>query len=425
MTASPARRLVPPGPGPGGAGRDLPLEGLRGLCALLVLYGHALAPIPCLDPVYAPPDPFLWIDMARIAVLFFFILSGYVIGLTVTEGFSGPAAGAYLGRRFLRLVPVNTAAVLVSWALARRTGLGTVLGNLGFLQNYNPYFFGWRVPIMANDASLWTLNFEVLYYLLFLAAWRLAPRAWVLFAALAAGAVAADACPGFPQFLSCYAAGALFWFAGLSVAWFAPRVQAAGNWPSALLAAAVMWPLDPLGKLFSVWGIPDYSVPPCSLQRLDLLAFCLWLLLAVTGRAPRTQRVLTAACLVWASAALAGRAWVGDFGDKSPGAYAAYAAALGLAWLLCCWRPRPAALAALAPVGLVSYALYAVSLPLQFGILTWSLAPRGTALSYALRLALLVGMAFALSWLLERRLQPAVRRWITGRPRAGAPPQRA
>ncbi len=425
MTTGLSTRIAPPGPGARGQGRDLALEGLRGLCALLVLYGHALAPIPCLDPVYSPPDAFLWVDMARIAVLFFFILSGYVIGLTVSEGFSGPAAGAYLGRRFIRLVPVNTAAVLISWALAPRTGLGAVLGNLGFLQNYNPYFFGWRVPIMANDASLWTLNFELLYYLVFLAAWRLSPRIGVLFLALAAAAVAADVFPGFPQFLSCYAAGALFWFAGLCVAWLAPRVPAAGNWPSALLAAAVMWPLDPLGKLFSVWNVPDYTVPPCSLQRLDLLAFCLWLLLAVAGRAPRAQRVLTVSCLLWASAALAGRWWVGDFGDKSPGAYAAYAAALGLAWLLSGWRPRPVALALMAPVGLVSYGLYAVSLPLQFGILRWPLLPRGTALSYGLRLAVLLFLSFALAWLLERRLQPALRRRLSRRSRAGAPPQRA
>lgn len=424
MTATVSRRLQPPGPEARAPGRDYALEGLRGLCALLVLYGHALAPIPCLDPVYSPPDPFLWIDMARIAVLFFFILSGYVIGLTVTDGFSGPAAGAYLGRRLVRLAPVNTAAVLVSWVLARRTGLGAVLGNLAFLQNYNTYFFGWHVPIMANDASLWTLNFELLYYMVFLAAWRFSPRIGPLFIALAAAAVASELFPGFDQFLSCYAAGALFWFAGLCVAWLCPRTQAAGNWPSALLAASVMWPLDPLGKLFSVWNIPDYSVPPCSLQRLDLLAFCLWLLLAVTGRAPRARRFLTVACLVWASAALVGRALVRDFGDKSPGAYAAYAVALGLAWILAGWKPRPSALAALAPVGGVSYGLYAVSLPLQFGILTWSLLPKGSPLSYALRLAVLVGMSFALAWLLERRLQPALRRWFSAR-RAGAPPQTA
>jgi hypothetical protein len=405
-----SRSLVPPAPHPGPVSRDLALEGMRGLCALLVMYGHAFAPIPVLDRVYSPPDPFSWLEMARIAVLFFFVLSGYVIGLTVRTEFTAPAARGYLGRRLLRLVPVNTAAVLIAWALAPRTGLGTVLGNLGFLQNYNPYFFGWRVPIMANDASLWTLNFELFYYLLFLAVWRYAPRAGLLIILLAAGSVGAAVCAGFPQFLSCYAVGALYWFAGLAVAWLGSRGSGHGNWPSALLVAAVMWPLDPLGKLFAARNLTDYGIPSVSLQRLDLLPVCLWLLLAISGRAPRWHRPLTVACLLWASLAWVLRYATRDFGDKSQGAYYAYFAAIFLAWMWSKWKPEPVLLAKLAPVGLVSFGLYAVSLALQFGILTWPSLPMGSAWTYALRLAILVGLSFAIAWLLERRLQPALRR---------------
>jgi len=411
-------RLAPPAAAGGPIGRDLPLEGMRGLCALLVMYGHAFAPIPVLDPVYSPPDAFSWLEMARTAVLFFFVLSGYVIGLTVRTDFSGSEARGYMGRRLLRLVPVNTAAVLISWALAPRTGAGIVLGNLGFLQNDNPYFFGWRVPLMANDASLWTLNFEMFYYLLFMAVWRYAPRLGVLLACLAACALGAAILPGFREFISCYAVGALYWFGGLAVAWLGPRGSGRGNWPSALLVAAVMWPLDPIGKLFAALNVADYAVPPVSLQRLDLLAVCLWLLLAITGHAPRLRGRLAIACLLWVSAAWVVRIATRDFGDKSEGAYLAYAAAIGLAWILSRWKPEPSALAALAPVGLVSFGLYAVSLALQFGILTWRSFPSGSAATYALRLAVLIGLSFSVAWILERRLQPALRRRFKGGPRA-------
>jgi peptidoglycan/LPS O-acetylase OafA/YrhL len=414
-------RLTPTGPVPAPLERDLALEGLRGLCALLVLYGHVFAPIPCLDPVYSPPSFFSWLDEARPAVLFFFVLSGYVIGLTVKSGFGGSAVKGYLGRRALRLVPINTAAVLMSWALAPRTAASTVLGNLAFLQNYNIYLFGWHVPVMANDASLWTLNFEVFYYLVFLAVWRYAPRVGVFLGFLALAAAAA-AFPVFPPFLSCYVIGGLYWFAGLSVAWLGPRPEGNGNWPSALLATAVLWPVASLEVLLGRLDFPDLNVPPLALKRLDLLAACLWLLLATTGRSPRWQRRLGLICLSLATVALVERFLTGEFGDRGRGAFLVYAAVLVAGWMSLEWRPRPALLAWLAPTGGVSFGIYAVSLALQFSILFQPSLPRGTPLSYALRLALVLGLSTAIAWLLEHRLQPALRRrFITAGPAAARP----
>src|SRR6202041_1534829 len=123
-------------PAPAKGERNLALEGLRGICACLVLYAHMTIPSPRLDPAYAPSARFWWFNLGAVAVLFFFVLSGYVIGLTVREPFSGMRAKAYLGRRLLRLVPVSTAAVLLSLAMFPQAALGTVLGNLLFLQNF-------------------------------------------------------------------------------------------------------------------------------------------------------------------------------------------------------------------------------------------------------------------------------------------------
>ncbi len=420
-----ARNLAPPGPGQDPPGRDLALEGLRGLCALAVFYGHATSPIPCLDPVYSPPEQFWWLDAGSVAVLIFFVLSGYVIGLTVKTSFSVPAARGYLGRRLLRLVPVNTAAVLISWALAPRNPALTALGNLGFLENYNPYFFGWRMPVMANNPSLWTLNFEMFYYLMFMAIWRLAPRARWLFCCLAVGALGVVVLPSFPQIISCYAGGALYWFAGLAIAWLAPKDTGYGNWPSALLVAAVIWPLAPFWTFFSSWHFNDLSVPPLSLRRLEILPVSLWLLLVLSGRARRWHQPLAVASLVVVTTALVVRFSRRDFGDVGENAFVAYAVAIGLAWALLKWKPEPSVLVRLAPVGLVSFGLYAVSLALQFGILGQPELPRGTPWSYALRLALLVLLSFGIAWMLERRLQPELRRRLMGRRPAGGPPQKA
>jgi peptidoglycan/LPS O-acetylase OafA/YrhL len=425
MAALFSRRLAPPSPAGGHPRRDLALEGLRGLCALSVFYGHATSPIPCLDPVYSPPEVWWWLDMGSVAVLIFFVLSGYVIGLTVTTPFGGEEARGYLGRRLLRLVPVNAAAVLIAWALAPRNHAGTILGNLAFLENYNPYFFGWRVDVIPNNPSLWSLNFEMFYYVAFLAVWRLAPRAGRLFLCLAAGAAAAVALPSFPQFIACYASGGLYWFAGLAIAWLAPKEGEPGNWPSALLLAAVLWPLAPFWTLLSGLHLRDLSVPPVALQRLDILAVGLWLLLALTGRARKWRGRLAVFSLAAASLALLVRFARGDFGTQGKSAFVAYAATIGLAWALVRWNPKPWLLARLAPVGSVSYGLYAVSLALQFGILGMHGLPQATAGSYLLRLALLVFLSFGVAWLLEGRLQPNLRRWLRGPARAGAPPQKA
>jgi peptidoglycan/LPS O-acetylase OafA/YrhL len=187
-----------------------------------------------LDPAYAPSRRFWWFNLGSVAVLFFFVLSGYVIGLTVRAPFSGAQARGYLGRRLLRLVPVNTAAVLLSWVLLPQIAPGTPLGNLGFLQNFKPYPFGWHVDVMPDNLNLWSLNFEALYYLAFLGVWWLAPRSGYVVCAIAA--VAAAALPGEHMVASCYAFGALYWAAGLLVAWLSSRDPGPGNWPSRTFA---------------------------------------------------------------------------------------------------------------------------------------------------------------------------------------------
>ncbi len=407
-----SRRLAPPAP-PGSGGRDLPLEGLRGLCACLVLYAHMTMPFLRLDPAYAPSVRFWWFNLGSAAVLFFFVLSGYVIGLSVQGPFSGPAARGYLGRRLIRLAPVNTAAVLLGWMFLPHVPIGTVLGNMGFLESFGPVpILHWQVEVMPDNLNLWSLNFEALYYLAFLAAWRLAPGAGVLLCAIGAAAVAAFA--GGHVVAASYAIGALYWVAGLSAAWLSAGDAGPGNWPSALLAVVAICRLAPLGHVLRLAHIPNTvePLPIPSVHMLDLLPAMAWLLLAVTGRGARWGRRLGILCLGWASVGLVLAFRAGDAGE--PGAFACYTAAVALGWALFRWEPRPSALARLAPLGAVSYGVYAVGFPIQFAIFSAHWIPEGSAVSYGFRAALLAGMTFGLAWILERKLQPALRRALGG-----------
>jgi len=415
-----ARKLAPPAPPENGT-RDLALEGMRGICACLVLYAHTTMPMLRLDPAYVPSRVFWWFNLGSVAVLFFFVLSGYVIGLTTRAPFSGREARAYAGRRILRLVPVNTAAVLISWFLLPQVALATVFGNLGFLQSFKAYPFGLSVEVMPDNLNLWSLNFEALYYIGFVGIWWLAPRiGWVV--CLLGILAAAAALPGGHVLGSSYALGALYWLAGLSVAWLSPRQGRTGNWPSAMLAIVVMWPMAPLQNLLLRLHVPD-SVSPLplpSLHRLDMLPTLVWLLLAVTGRGAVWQRRLTLFCLTLASAGVIRTLYAGDASE--PGAITCYALLLGLAWSIGRWSPGVSALARLAPLGAISYGIYAVGFPIEWGVYKSGWLPMGDALTYAVRALVLVGTTLGLAWVLERKVQPALRRAFTRFPGPPEPP---
>ena len=396
--------------------RDLPLDGLRGLCAALVFYAHAFAPTAALDPRWAPPAQFWWFNLGYAAVMMFFVLSGYVIGLTTTGPASGPAVRRYLGRRALRLLPVNTVAVLLAWALQPANDGRTVLANLLFLQNSVPYPGGLAFDLLPNNTNLWSLNYEVVYYLAFIPLWLWVSRlGWVWLGLIALAGAAAVGVPGTAA-LSHYACGGLYWLAGYAIARRAPPVATGaatrGHWPAALLGAYALWTLAPMRQVIvelEWYGL--MGLTRASLHRIDFLPACVWCLLAVSGRAPGLGAWLGRLTLGLATAGVGLAVWRGPL---APSAYVAALALLG-AWWLRGWSPGPILLARLAPLGDVSFGIYAFALPIQFAVqLLWP-GFAGTPLTFIVRLTLLTAVTVGLAWLVERRLTPWLRRRLTGR----------
>ncbi|MFI5336538.1 MAG: acyltransferase family protein [Opitutales bacterium] len=411
MVAFFRQRLRPPVRPPGSrVPRDLPLDGLRGMCALLVFYAHLFLPLPILDPGYSPSPRFHWFDLGSAAVLMFFVLSGYVIGLTVAEPPSPGAMRRYVSRRVLRLAPITYAAVLVSCLLLPAVGGRTILAHLLFLHNNFAYpWLGW-MPLLSNNPNLWSLHYEAVYYAGFLVIWRLAPAPGWIFAGLGVLATGFVAGLPMPPLATRYACGGLFWLSGLCLAWRTdpPAAGPRGNWPAALLAAYALWYLRPVRELLVLRGIFDVHWPTAVLpHRLDFLPVCVWVILAVTGRGPRLRLWLTGGCLAWGVAGAAG--WVG-FGAPAMPQYLAMGALVG-ALALARRNAGPGWLARLAPVGGISFAIYVLAMPVQFGVLSHGASFSGTAVTYALRLVLTVGLVVSLAWLLEHRLQP----WLAAR----------
>jgi peptidoglycan/LPS O-acetylase OafA/YrhL len=404
--------------------RDLALEGVRGGCAVLVFYAHLFLPDRVLDPLWSPSPRFAWFNLGYAAVLMFFVLSGYVIGLVTTQPATAAGIRHYLRHRTARLLPMNTLVVLLCWLLLAHPTLRTVVGNLLFLQNDDPYPVLGSFPVVANNPNLWSLNYEAVFYLGFIAIWVRAPRVGLVFGGMAVLVCAHALGFPLPRVIARYACGALYWLAGLTMAWMTTRPAAPpsrSNWPAAGLAAYALWTFAPLRSLCLEAGLFSWAWPaptPMSPHRLDFLPACVWLLLAVTGRAPGAQRILAGICLGLATAGGLGRALAGHW----QGLDTVAAAALLGAWVLLRREFSLRFLQRLAPLGVVSFGLYAVAAPLQLGQRALLPGFAGSGLTFAVRLVFVVALVAVIVWLLERRLCPPLGRWIRQRGRREARP---
>ena len=145
----------------------LVIDLLRFCAAVAVMAYHfgsvapllAEAPVQLFDAGVALPQAAArWTWCGWVGVQIFFVISGYVIALSA----EGAAAGAFLRRRILRLVPAAwicssvTAAALVSW---NAYPPAVVLQRWGSAILFIPS----STPI---DGSYWTLGLESVFYLL-------------------------------------------------------------------------------------------------------------------------------------------------------------------------------------------------------------------------------------------------------------------
>ena len=171
-------------PRPGGH-TELLIDALRGVAATIVLIHHITTQFPAATSgtmISAPISAMLvWIgDLNSEAVMLFFVISGFCIHGALTSrplDVSGNLR-TYAVRRAIRILPpywmalAFTGVVGLSMAglslTAADEGLtwATLLGNLLFLQTSAAARGNWFVPFGGNG-PLWSISYEVFYYLLF------------------------------------------------------------------------------------------------------------------------------------------------------------------------------------------------------------------------------------------------------------------
>lgn len=161
------------------AGLVQPIQGLRAVAALMVVWFHAVAQLPGLR------DRVPW-EFGGAGVDLFFVISGYI--MTRTRAGTSPAA--FMRRRLERIVPLYwlitalvVLAALAMPALYRSTVVepSHVLKSLFFIPHDSPGHPGKLWPILVPG---WTLNYEMFFYGLF--AVSLVTGRWFVIATMAA-----------------------------------------------------------------------------------------------------------------------------------------------------------------------------------------------------------------------------------------------
>ncbi|WP_345164530.1 acyltransferase [Nibribacter koreensis] len=138
------------------------LEALRGLVAIIVVVHHVFVYDFYLDP-YFSPERILFMDtLGHFAVLIFFVLSGYVIGLSSERLIKWELIKLYLRKRFIRLYPIYLISLCFALIVSNKTyGLVTIIHNVLFTQV-------WFDKIIWENNPLWSLHYEVIFYIIFI-----------------------------------------------------------------------------------------------------------------------------------------------------------------------------------------------------------------------------------------------------------------
>lgn len=406
MTSNPSAASPPLARRPNEAG----IEGIRGIAALMVALSHVLW-LNLLTPALSLPQWLKDVEGGHAGVLTFFVLSGYVIGWTNPGAFTPDAGRAYIRRRLVRLAPIYFIAMILTVAVIRFTGLSesfcVVAGSFLALQNFNGYFGFTLNPPLVNG-PLWSLNYELLYYGLFLLLWRLSPRLpWVFGPALLAGILGWFAPRFMPLFISSYACGWLFWASGWwlsgqrSVEGEEADWQPVASWVLLILASHQ---IGGILRVFNALGWYSNDSGLCSVADLGLLPAILLAISAAARRRLPARRWI--AVLAWAVCVvpIAGMICTGRLlgnPDWVDGTVSVVMAAALLPVRTTKW------LRWFAWFGGISYAFYVVHFPLLYFVQYLPL-PKATVIGFVARLPIWAALALGLSWLLERRFQP----WI-------------
>lgn len=255
------------------------VEAYRGLCAILVVLSHGMV------YEYFLLDNFIWpsfvhyLNSGYLSVLVFFCISGYVIGITNHK--ASLNISTYLKKRAVRLYPIYLISIVLCLFTINQFLTQQIIGNILFLQTKFSYF-GYQILILQNVVT-WSLNYEVLYYLLFIGLMFTKPKVWVLLLIMLAISIIFKQTSNQTIFLVDYLNGFYFWLLGLLFGWHIIGSKNVKINPIALLSILFLHLCQShlgVGKIIlNFIGFPSNN----GLSYLFDLPFCLMVMASLTN----------------------------------------------------------------------------------------------------------------------------------------------
>jgi len=381
------------------------IEALRGFAALCVVLDHVIIWSDKLNPGFdfrAEIIPYAF--PGHLMVLVFFMLSGYVIGLTnkTTVKFN---VKQYIKKRLVRLYPIYLFAVCLTVILFSITEWKDIMGNLFFLQNVVVRCFDQNTP-------LWSLNHEVIYYALAIP--LLYGRFSVLGYAIAIGISLGMSLFWFPVplVIEGYLVGFLFWLSGF---WLSrsntdilvDESKFASVFVLLLGCSYLNSATVALSKLPIHHGENVLLDVVINVEDLGLYCACLYAMLVFTGKFHKQSKWIFCATILISLSHLAVLLKSGGFFNNPvfmlPAVFVIFA-------IFLYFIPLPNfSLNPFVWIGKISYAMYVIHAPLifAFGYIVFF---SGNLLTYIVRLVLFFVITFGLAYFLELKLQPIIKK---------------
>ena len=384
---------------------DYALDGLRGLAAIWVAYSHIFYFKFALDPEYHPTLPVGYLfNAAHGGILIFFTLSGYVIGLTNQLPFSRTNAIGYLLRRFIRLYPIYVIAIILGILSDPTDTWKTIVGNFLFLQVAVS-------ALLKGNGVLWTLHYEVVYYIVFLAVWYFRPKVIPLMVGALIVAFLSLFIPAFPSLISGYAAGWVFWLFGLWLAWKKPRSDSFAKFPLfAYILLFIATDKLTIGEsILNNLGLSSIKLSSISITDFVYFPLCVLLFGALTQRYIPHFRVISAISLFLPLAQTTYLLATGQLFITQGWLIGSAHMVLGFALLS--WKTSSDILSKLSFFGSISYGIYVFHMPLM-SLMHYVSIFSGSSISFTIRAFIWAGLTIGLSYLCELKLQPIIKRWF-------------